>query len=96
MDMSEAQKAIIHALWEADKTQNEIAVQVECSQSAISKITGRPCSKYFNCGSKSKTTDTCLPNRILISNRFDNSSGISKALNSIYIYINIYIYADRP
>ena len=38
-NVSEAQKAIIYAFLEAGNTQHEIAVQVECSQSAISKIT---------------------------------------------------------
>ena len=41
-------KAIIYELWEAGKTQNEIAVQVGCIQSAILKIR-LTCSKQSNC-----------------------------------------------
>ena len=36
--MLETQKAIIHALWEAGKIQNEIAVQVGCSLFRIFRI----------------------------------------------------------
>ena len=38
-DLSEAQKTIIHTVWEASKSQNEIAVQVGSSLFFISKIT---------------------------------------------------------
>ena len=68
--MLEIQKAIIYVLWEAGKTQNKIAVQLGCSQSAILKITRLPYSKQSISSSKPKTTDRdqCQPNRILISN----------------------------
>ena len=68
-DMLETQKAIIHVLWEAGKFQNEIAIQVVCSQSAISKITRQSCSKWSNCGFKPKTTarDEHQLNKIFIS-----------------------------
>ena len=36
--MLETQKAIIHALWESGKIQNEIGVQVGCSLSVIQNI----------------------------------------------------------
>ena len=50
--MSEAQKPIIHALWEAGKTQNKIAVLLGSYKSVISKITRQTCSKRSNCSSK--------------------------------------------
>ena len=43
MGIVEAQKAIIHLLWEAGKIQNEIGAQVWYPLSAISEIT-RPTS----------------------------------------------------
>ena len=52
-DMLALKKAIIQALGEVGKTQNEIAIQIGCSQSAISKI--RTFSKWSNCSSKLKT-----------------------------------------
>ena len=57
-DMLEVQIAIYHVLWEAGKTQNEIAVQVGCSHSAILKTTRQTGSKWSNYSSKPKTTAT--------------------------------------
>ena len=89
-NMLEIQKAIIHALQKAGKTQNKIiAVQVECSQSTISKITRWTCSKLSNCGSKCKTTPRGEHhlNRILISNRFANCSEISEVWNNAGVVV---------
>ena len=81
--ISEAQKAIIHIFWESCKTQNELAVKVERSQSAISKITIQISLKQSNYDSKPKITakNEHQLNRILISNQFANCGETSKAWN---------------
>ena len=78
-----AQKGIRYALWDVGKIQHNIAVLVECSQSAISKITRKTCLKQSNYGSKTKATvwNERHLNKILISNRFANFGEISKSCN---------------
>ena len=78
-DILKTQKGIIHPLSGAGKTQSEIVIQIECSRSAILKITRRS-----NYGAKPNTIarDKCYINRILISKRFANCGKLSKALNS--------------
>ena len=79
-----------HALWEAGMTRNDIAIHVGFSKSAISKITRRTCSKWFNFSSKPKSvaTDEYLLKRILISNRFVDFVDISKAWNDAGVAVS--------
>ena len=89
-DILVVQKTISHAFWESDKIQNEIAVQVGCSESDISKISRRTCLKRPNCGSKPKITvkDERFLNRILISNQFANRGIISKTCNDVGVAVS--------
>ena len=56
--MLEKQKAIIHKLWQAGKTQNESCQGDILSAWNITKITRRTCSKWYNCGFKPQTKVT--------------------------------------
>ena len=95
--MSQVKKANIHALWEASKTENMIAVYVVFSQSVISKITGRTCSKQSNCKSKRKVLarDYHRLNRILIFNRFVNCEKMSKFCNNACVAVSQFTILQR-
>ena len=84
--MLETQKAIIHALWAANETQNKIAVQVGCSQLTIldnKTILFKTVQLWFQ-----TAADESQLNRIPFSNQWVNCGEVSKAWNDAVIAVS--------
>ena len=105
-DLSSEQQAVIKALSTAGKTQGEIARQVGCSQSAVSKCLQDKSSDRKKCGRKrvtSKRDDRQLE-RLVRSDRFQNcgeiaqrwnADGVPASRSTVYRRIKELGYANR-